>query len=264
LNPTLNYSFNNKKLLNNYYEPKYNININSLRMSQRIENVLHITLKQKIKPKKSYSAEVKSVKEKYRNNSNEYLNLNHKLTFDVSEEESFTSDKESDNNIDNIYLATSPQMNNNKKKNSKIMSVNTPTKEDIFSKAIIAFLGDENTEMATPNKDAVYRKNRLNSSKRCILNIDNSIKNNITNNKEEIKGENENINKPKKRIKRSSLLTTMKVQIKNKSKHVTFIQEKEKINQPKPEETLHKCLSFSEKDEIVKDNNNQDIRILNK
>jgi hypothetical protein len=236
-------------------------------MSQRIENELHITLKQKIKPKKSYSAEVKSIKEKYRNSSNEYLNLNHKLTFDVSEEESFTSDKESDNNLSNLYLVTSPQMNNIKKKNSnKVMSEITPTKEDLFSKAIIAFLGDENTEMATPNKDDVHRKNRLNSSssKRCNKDVDNLLKKNITNNNEETKGENEIINKPKKKIKRSSILTTMKVQIKNKSKHVTFIQAKEKINQQKPEETFHKCLSFSEKDKIVKDNNDKDKRILNK
>ena len=263
LNPTLNYSFNNKQLLNNYYEPKYNININSLRMSQQLENELHITLKQKIKPKKSYSAEVKSIKEKYRNNSNEYLHSNRKLTFDVSEEESFTSDKESESNVDNIYLVTSPQMNNNKKKNSKAMSEITPTKEDIFSKAIIAFLGDENTEMATPNKDDIYRKGRLNSSKRCNKNVGNLIQNNITNINEEPKVEKEVVNKPKKRIKRSSLLTTMKVQIKNKSRHVTFIQEKEKVNQPKPE-TFHKCLSFSENNEIADDDNNKDKIILNK
>ena len=264
LNPTLNYSFNNKKLLNNYYEPKYNININSLRMSQRLENELHITLMQKVKPKKSYSAELKSIKEKYRNNSNEYLNLNRKFTFDVYDDESITSDKDSESNIDNVYLVTSPQMNNSKKKNSKLISEITPTKEDIFSRAIIAFLGDENTEMATPNKDDIYRKNRFNSSKRCNKNVDNIIKNNITNNSEEPKGENENKNKPKKRIKRSSLLTTMKVQIKNKSKHVTFIQEKEKINQPKPEEALHKCHSFSEKNGIIDDNNDKDKIFLNK
>ena len=264
LNPTLNYSFNNKKLLNNYYEPKYNININSLRMSQRLENELHITLMQKVKPKKSYSAELKSIKEKYRNNSNEYLNLNRKFTFDVYDDESISSDKDSESNIDNVYLVTSPQMNNSKKKNSKVISEITPTKEDIFSRAIIAFLGDENTEMATPNKDDIYRKNRFNSSKRCNKNVDNIIKNNITNNSEEPKGENENKNKPKKRIKRSSLLTTMKVQIKNKSKHVTFIQEKEKINQPKPEEALHKCHSFSEKNGIIDDNNDKDKIFLNK
>ena len=264
LNPTLNYSFNNQKLLNNYCEPKYNININSLRMSQRLENELHITLKQKINPKKSYSAEVKSVKEKYRNSSNEYLNSNRKLTFDVSEEESFISDKESDNNIDNVYLVTSPQMNNSKKKNYKAMSEITPTKEDLFSKAIIAFLGDENTEMSTPNKDGDYRKNGLNSSKRCNKYMGNVIKTDITNNNEEPKGESKNINKPKKKIKRSSILTTMKVQIKNKSKHVTFIQEKENNNQPKPEETFHKCHSFTEKNEIDKDNNDKDNRILNK
>ena len=118
--------------------------------------------------------------------------------------------------------------------------------------------------MATPNKDDVHRKNRLNSSKRCNKDVDNLLKKNITNNNEETKGENEIINKPKKKIKRSSILTTMKVQIKNKSKHVTFIQAKEKINQQKPEETFHKCLSFSEKDKIVKSNNDPDKRILNK
>jgi hypothetical protein len=219
---------------------------------------------QKVKPKKSYSAELKSIKEKYRNNSNEYLNLNRKFTFDVYDDESITSDKDSESNIDNVYLVTSPQMNNSKKKNSKLISEITPTKEDIFSRAIIAFLGDENTEMATPNKDDIYRKNRFNSSKRCNKNVDNIIKNNITNNSEEPKGENENKNKPKKRIKRSSLLTTMKVQIKNKSKHVTFIQEKEKINQPKPEEALHKCHSFSEKNGIIDDNNDKDKIFLNK
>ena len=264
LNPTLNYSFNNKKLLSNYYEPKYNINIKSLRMSQSLENELHITLKQKVKPKKSYSAEVKSVKEKYRNNSNEYLNLNRKMTFEFYDEESLTSDKESENNLDSVYLVTSPHLNNTKKKNSKVMSEITPTKEEIFSRAILSFLGDESTEMATPNKDNIHRKNRLNSSKRCNQNVGILIKNNIASNNEEPKDEKEKINKPKKKIKRSSMLTTMKVQIKNKSKHVTFIQEKEKNNQPKPEETFHKCHSFSEKNEIVNDNSDKDERILNK
>ena len=138
-----------------------------------------------------------------------------------------TSDKESENNVPNLFLVSSPQVNNNKKKNSKTVSEITPTKEDIFSKAVIAFLGDENTEMATPNKDDIYKWNRKNSS-RIIKNSNNfKYKNLNLNNIEEPKNTTTNTSKPKKRVKRSSLLPSIKVQIRNKTRHVTFTQEKE-------------------------------------
>ena len=230
LNSTLNHPFIKNKLLDKYYEPNLNININSLRMSYQPDK-FHIKLKPKINSKKSLSAEVKSLKEKYRNNSNNYLNLinnsANKISFEEFDEESMTSDKESENNVQNLFLVSSPQVNNNKKKNSKTVSEITPTKEDIFSKAVIAFLGDENTEMATPNKDDIYKWNRKNSS-RIIKNSNNfKYKNLNLNNIEEPKNTTTNTSKPKKRIKRSSLLPSIKVQIRNKTRHVTFTQEKE-------------------------------------
>ena len=81
--------------------------------------------------------------------------------------------------------------------------------------------------MATPNKDDIYKWNRKNSS-RIIKNSNNfKYKNLNLNNIEEPKNTATNTSKPKKRVKRSSLLPSIKVQIRNKTRHVTFTQEKE-------------------------------------
>ena len=112
------------------------------------ENKFLVKTKQKINPKKSNSAKVKSLKEKYRNSANLYLysNPTDKISLDDEEEESVSSDKESDNSDSNGYL--SPPVVT-KKKNSKIMPEITPLKEDLFTKTIIAFLIDEDIQINT-------------------------------------------------------------------------------------------------------------------
>ena len=228
LNSTLKQSLLNRKIFNNYYDSNLSINIDSLRMSyQRNENKLLFKLKQKVNPKKSNSVEVKSLKEKYKNNSNYYLNSNHtshqKISFEINEDESQTSDKESDHTK---TIITSPETTS-KKKNSKIIQEITPSKEeDIFSRAVISFL-DEDTDITTPNKECNQYK-------------DNTIKKNASKKKnsnayEQRKdlGLKMDVNPNRKRLKRSSLMPSIKVQFNNKRRHVTFTQEKEKNDQTK-------------------------------
>jgi hypothetical protein len=194
---------------------------------QKKENGLLFRLKQKITPKKSNSVEVKTLKEKYKNNSNYYLNSNHtshqKISIDINEDESQTSDKESDHTK---TVITSPETTS-KKKNSKIIQEITPSKEeDIFSRAVISFL-DEDTDITTPNKEYNHFK-------------DNTIKKNANKKKnsnayEQPKdlGLKMDVNPNRKRLKRSSLMPSIKVQLNNKTRHVTFTQEKEKNEQTK-------------------------------
>ena len=199
---------NNKNLIKH----NYNININSLRLSyQKKENKFLIKGKQKA-IKKSYSAKVKTLKEKYRNSLNYYLILNPtKKTFldEEGDEDSGTSDKESENAHPNYYLT--PQVVT-KKKNSKIITNITPTKADIFAKAIISFLQDEEKGEALnekENKINIRSKHKKNS---------NSIL---------LKSKNFEINKQKvgKKGKRSSLCMGIKYNIKNRNRHVTFTQK---------------------------------------
>jgi hypothetical protein len=228
LNSTLKQSLLNKKIFNNYYDSNLSIKINSLRLSyQKNENKLLFKLKQKVNPKKYNSVEVKTLKEKYKNNSNYYLNSNHtshqKISFDIYEDVSQTSDKES---YHSKTLITSPETTS-KKKNSKIIQEITPSKEeDIFSRAVISFL-DEDTDITTPNKDYNHFK-------------DNTIKKNANKKKnsnayEQSKdfGLKIDVNQNRKKFKRSSLMPSIKVQFNNKRRHVTFTQEKEKNDQTK-------------------------------
>jgi hypothetical protein len=193
---------------------------------QRKENKVLFRLKQKGNPKKSNSAEVKTLKEKYKNNSNYYLNSNHtshqKISIDINEDESQTSDKESDHTK---TVITSPETTS-KKKNSKIIQEITPSKEeDIFSRAVISFL-DEDTDITTPNKE--YNQLKDNTIRK------NSKKKN-SNSYEQPKelGLKMEVNPNKKRLKRSSIMPSLKVQLNNKRRHVTFTQEKEKNDQTK-------------------------------
>ena len=208
LDSALKNSFLNNNIINN----NYNININSLRMSyQKKENKFLIKTKQKLKQHKSNSAKVKSLKEKYRNSANLYLNFNsaNKISFDDDEEEdSSSSEKDSENTDSNMFL--SPQMVT-KKKNSKIISDITPIKEDLFSKTIIAFLLDEKVV-----KDSNKNNNSISKSKtnKKISNNNLQKANNIELAKDNLKG------------KRSSLCPGMRFQFKNRKKHVTFGQQK--------------------------------------
>ena len=268
LNSTLKQSLLNKKIFNNYYDSNLSIRISSLRMSyQKKENGLLFRLKQKITPKKSNSVEVKTLKEKYKNNSNYYLNSNHtshqKISIDINEDESQTSDKESDHTK---TVITSPETTS-KKKNSKIIQEITPSKEeDIFSRAVISFL-DEDTDITTPNKEYNHFK-------------DNTIKKNANKKKnsnayEQPKdlGLKMDVNPNKKRLKRSSLMPSIKVQLNNKTRHVTFTQEKEKNEQTKhdnyqnnyvPKKTYRYrgCLS-GDLTKLKNENNNEYVRNIN-
>ena len=204
LDSRLNHSFLNNNILKN----NLNINLNSLRMSyQKKENRFLVKSNKRSYVKKSFSARVRTIKEKYRNSLNYNLHTNptNKLC-EYEEESSVTSDKESENTESNLFLT--PQVIK-KKKNSKISEI-TPTKEDIFSKAVIAFLTDE-------NQDINLNKNHSSTHYKYIKKIS----------KAEIEApRNAEINRNRNRGKRSSLCPKINYQIKNKDRHVTFTQRK--------------------------------------
>ena len=209
IDSALNNSFLNKKILKN----NLNIDINALRMSyQKQENIFLLKFKRP-NQKKSNSAKVKTLKEKYRNSLNYYLNSNstNKMSLDDDEEESITSDKESENTDSNLILI--PKVLT-KKKNSK-GSEHTPKKGDIFSKVMISFLTDENTTDLIKS----LKNNNTTSKHKLGKKISNSNLN--------FKGLNNiDINKDKfKKKKRSSLCTGINFQIKNRNRHVTFTQK---------------------------------------
>ena len=240
-NNYLDSSIKNSFLKKNIIKNNYNININSLRLSyQKKENKFLVKTKQKINPKKSNSAKVKSLKEKYRNSANLYLysNPTDKISLDDEEEESVSSDKESDNSDSNGYL--SPPVVT-KKKNSKIMPEITPLKEDLFTKTIIAFLIDEDIQINTKSG-----KNNNSISKY-------KINKKISNNHLE-KPKNIEICKDNLKGKRSSLCPGMKFQFKNKNRHVTFTQKKS-ANFDKKD--INNTKNYKENDDII-DNNNGD------
>ena len=230
INSTLKHSFLKKSIINN----NYNINIHSLRLSyQKKENKFLIKTKQKIDPKKSNSAKVKSLKEKYRNSINFYSNTVNKISLEDEEEESITSEKESDNNSSNEFL--SPQIAH-KKKDSKIIPTITPTKEEIFSKAIKSILSNENNEFKKPNNK---KNNSINKYK-----VNKKISNNNLTQTKSIA-----LNADKLKKKRSSLCPRLNFQYKNKNKHVTFTQKSsEKIEENEI------------KNDIINNNNENNIR----
>ena len=210
LDSTLKKSFLNNNIINN----NYNININSLRMSyQKNENKFLVKTKQKLKQQKSNSANVKSLKEKYRNDAN-LLNFNtpNKISFDDNEEEdSSSSEKDSENTDSNMFL--SPQMVS-KKKNTKIISDIAPIKEDLFTKTIIAFLLDEKVVKDSNKNNNSISKYKMNKK---VSNNNLQNANNIELAKDKLKG------------KRSSLCPGMRFQFKNRKKHVTFGQQKSAV-----------------------------------
>ena len=231
-------SFLNNNIINN----NYNININSLRMSyQKKENDFSIKTKQKLKQKKSNSAKTKSLKEKYRNSANLFLNFTsaNKISLDDDEDEdSASSERDSENTDSNIFL--SPQMVT-KKKNSKISDM-TPIKEDLFTKIIIAFLLDEKV---------VKKANKNNNS------ISKYKTNKISNNNSQ-KPKTIEIAKDKLKGKRSSLCPRMRFEFKNNIKHVTFGQKSNKNTE---------AFKFNENNDIVPNKkykiNDDDIDIDN-
>ena len=203
-------SFLGDGILNN----NLNININSLRMSyQRKEKP-----KQKTFIKKSNSAKVKTLKEKYRNSLNNYMTSisTNKMSIDDEEECTISSEKESENT--DLYLT--PKVLK-KKKSSKLPEDITPTKEDIFSKAIISFLNDEkniNSENTVNKHNSTI--NYQNIRKQLSMNNSNTTINNKIKEEKIAEG-----NKPKKPVKRSSLCPRIH-KFSDKKRHVTFFQRK--------------------------------------
>ena len=202
LDSRLNHSFLNNNILKN----NLNINLNSVRMSyQKKENRFLVKSNKRSCVKKSFSAKVRTLKEKYRNSLNYYLHTNPTNKLCEDEDEScVSSDKESENTDSNLFLTPKVVA---KKKNSKISEI-TPIKEDIFSKAMIAFLMEENND----------RNNNKNHSSTHYKNIKKISKAEIEapRNAEIIRN----------RGKRSSLCPRMNYQFKNKNRHVTFTQRK--------------------------------------
>ena len=203
-------SFLGDGILNN----NLNININSLRMSyQRKEKP-----KQKTFIKKSNSAKVKTLKEKYRNSLNNYMTSisTNKMSIDDEEECTISSEKESENT--DLYLT--PKVLK-KKKSSKLPEDITPTKEDIFSKAMISFLNDEkniNSENTVNKHNSTI--NYQNIRKQLSMNNSNTTINNKIKEEKIAEG-----NKPKKPVKRSSLCPRIH-KFSDKKRHVTFFQRK--------------------------------------
>ena len=232
LNP-IKHSFLNKNIINN----NYNININSLRMSyQKKENKILTRQRQKINPKKSNSAKVKSLKEKYRNSINYCSQGANKISLeddygDGDAEDSITSDKESDHKYPKGFL--SPQFGK-KKKSTKIIPEIPSTKEDIFTKAIKSIFSNDETE----TKDTNQNYNSISKYKKENNNII-QPKNNI------------GINKEKITSKRSSLCPGIRFQ--NKNKHVTFNQRKsEKIDENYKKKKINTNLINADNDNNIR------------
>ena len=230
LNHTLKHSFHNKNIINN----NYNININTLRMSAHTkEHKFLIKTRQKLNPKKSNSAKIISLKEKYRNSINYCPIVVNKISLD-DDEYSITSDKESENNITNLF--TSPQTLAIKK-STKIVPDIIPAKEYIFAKALNSiFSADEiKSKNTNKNNNSIDKYNKKKSNNNLL-----QPNNNIEINKEKIS-------------KRSSLCPGIKFQ--NKNKHVTFNQRKsEKIDDNYKKKKINENV-------INSDNNNNIKRI---
>ena len=230
LNP-IKHSFLNKNIINN----NYNININSLRMSyQTKQNKFLIKARQKLNPKKSYSARIKTLKERYRNSINYCPIAVNKMRLD-DDEDSITSDKESDNNIANVFASTQiPAI----KKSAKIVTDITRDKQDIFAKAIQSIFSADDIQSKDANKNnnsiSKYKVNKKKSNNNLL-----QPKNNIGINKETIIS------------KRSSLCPGIKFQ--NKNKHVTFNQRKsEKIDENFKKKKINENLIKTDNENNIK------------
>ena len=267
----------NKNMKKSFINSKSLKNINDLRMSYQKEM-------NKFRPKsnstllmKKYNSEIiKSFKEKYLNNVINYYHSNssNKVSFNESDEDSILSEKESENtDSNNIILITTPV--NKKKKNSRASIGISPLKDDIFSKALIAILGEDTENILFPIKNDYYsgmNKGEKNENINNNINNKNNLQNNINKisfrpkkscNFDEPKALEFNPIKVKK--KRSSLMApSFKFQFKNKNKHVTFTENYE-IPEELPEEKPYKYNS-AEKRLIRKgtsNNNNNEKNIKN-
>jgi hypothetical protein len=238
-------SFIKNNLLKNYYNSNECVNLKNLRMSYQKElNKFRPKSNSAIAYMKKYNSDrLRSIKEKYLNNINNYYHSNssNKISFDEKDEDLF-SDKESENNEsnnndNNIFIITSPQQK--KKKNSKA-SAGALFKDDIFVKIVFAILGEDNKEIVSPFKDdssAGWKKSekKKDNSKEKIINNepdDNNLKKFPFRTQKSF-----NMDEPKKfqvndvkvKKKRSSFMTPYKFNF-NK-KHVKFFNDKNEINE---------------------------------
>ena len=244
-NKCLKNSFIKNNLLKNYYNSNECVNLKNLRMSYQKElNKFRPKSNSAIAYMKKYNSDrLRSIKEKYLNNINNYYHSNssNKISFDEKDEDLF-SDKESENNEsnnndNNIFIITSPQQK--KKKNSKA-SAGALFKDDIFVKIVFAILGEDNKEIVSPFKDdssARWKKSekKKDNSKEKIINNepdDNNLKKFPFRTQKSF-----NMDEPKKfqvndvkvKKKRSSFMTPYKFNF-NK-KHVKFFNDKNEINE---------------------------------
>jgi hypothetical protein len=116
-------SFIKNNLLKNYYNSNECVNLKNLRMSYQKElNKFRPKSNSAIAFMKKYNSDrLRSIKEKYLNNINNYYHSNssNKISFDEKDEDLF-SDKESENNEsnnndNNIFIITSPQQKKKEK-----------------------------------------------------------------------------------------------------------------------------------------------------
>ena len=244
-NNYLKNSFIKNNLLKNYYNSNEVVNMKNLRMSYQKElSKFRSKSNSAILYMKKYNSDrLRSIKEKYLNNINNYYHSNssNKISFDEKEEDLF-SDKESENNDsnnndNNIFIITSPQQK--KKKNSKA-SAGALFKDDIFVKIVFAILGEDNKEIESPIKDDSSTgwkkiKKKKDNFKEIIEN-NNSNENDLK--KYPFRTQKSfNMDEPKKfqvndvhvKKKRSSFMTPYKFNF-NK-KHVKFYNDKNEINE---------------------------------
>ena len=122
-NNYLKNSFIKNNLLKNYYNSNEVVNMKNLRMSYQKElSKFRSKSNSAILYMKKYNSDrLRSIKEKYLNNINNYYHSNssNKISFDEKEEDLF-SDKESENNDsnnndNNIFIITSPQQKKKEK-----------------------------------------------------------------------------------------------------------------------------------------------------
>ena len=243
-NNYLKNSFIKNNLLKNYYNSNEGVNMKNLRMSYQKEiSKFRSKSNSAILYMKKYNSDrLRSIKEKYLNNINNYYHSysSNKISLDEKDEDLF-SDKESENNEsnnndNNIFIITSPQQK--KKKNSKA-SAGALFKDDIFVKIVFAILGEGNKEFVSPIKEVSSTGWKKTEMKK------NNLKEKIENNPKEnyLKKypfrtqKSFNMDEPKKfqvndvkvRKKRSSFMSPYKFNF-NK-KHVKFYNDKNEINE---------------------------------
>ena len=236
LNQTLKNSLIKNNLLNEYCKDKQNKEKNNSPNSNQ-KKLKKIRSKSISSLMKKYNSDrIRSIKEKYFNsniNKDNSISSN-KISLDEKDED-FLSDKESDNNDSNdIFIITAPRKR--RKKNAKTSTGITPIKDGMFFKILLSILGKDNEKSISHIKEeSSIELNHIDKNRVDFIDKDDEISNNIKkfpykskksfNNE---KSKNMKVNKVKIPKKRSSLISSFKINYRNinHNKHVTFTKNK--------------------------------------